>query len=116
MNNIKIPRGTTMVFDVDIYDESTGKKFEPSNNTKVIFGVKRNPDDTDYLIQKNLKYQSSVNNYKLELVPGDTSNLPYGRYWYDIGLSDGEDYFVQIFPTSVFMISPSVTTNPAQGV
>lgn len=113
---LSVAQGTTEDFEIEIEDESTGKKYVPTASTKVVFGVKRNWYDSDLVISKELEYQSSSNSYTLRILPDDTENLSCGRYYYDISLSEGEDYFVQIFPTSVFMISPSVTTNPAQGV
>lgn len=110
---ISVPQGTTADFDIDIEDESTGKKYVPTSSTKVVFGVKRNKDDNTLLISKELTYNSGFDNYHLKILPEDTTDLPRGRYYFDISLSESEEFFKQIVPVSIFMITASIAVNPA---
>ena len=59
--------------------------------------VKKNSDTEDYLIQKKLSdgdilFDSSSGYYKIEFLPEDTNDLPYGRgYIYDIQIKYEQD-------------------------
>ena len=110
---IRVPKGTTADFEIEIEDESTGKKYVPTASTKVVFGMKKNREDSDILVSKELTYNEELNVFLLQISPNDTKSLPCGRYFFDISLSESEDFFKQIIPTSILMITSSVAVNPA---
>ena len=49
---LSVAQGTTEDFEIEIEDESTGKKYVPTASTKVVFGMKKNREDSDILVSK----------------------------------------------------------------
>ena len=111
---IRVPKGTTADFGIEIEDESTGEKYNPTSSTKVVFSVKKYKTDSNVLISKILDYDAISNTYSFTILPEDTSSLPLGRYYFDICLSESENFFQQVVSTSIFMITASISANPAQ--
>lgn len=110
---LSVAQGTTEDFEIEIEDESTGKKYVPTASTKVVFGMKKNREDSDILVSKELTYNNELNVFLLQISPNDTKSLSCGRYFFDISLSESKDFFKQIIPTSILMITSSVAVNPA---
>lgn len=107
INKIKIVRGTTNVFNITINDES-GAVYEAESNEKLIFGVKRDPDDTEFVLLKTASFVASDGVYSVTLAPEDTIDLKCIDYYYDVALQSGANYFNVIEP-SPFVIMPNIT-------
>ena len=105
---IKIVRGTTNVFSVAITDETTGEAYTLEEGETLRFGIKQLPTDTTYLVTKIFDTQGDDGNYAFALNPDDTISLPFGAYWYDIGLQSGSNYF-NVIPASSFEVTYNVT-------
>lgn len=109
-NEISLPRGTSYSIGIWVRD-GDGQPYYDSGDT-VRFGVKYDPDDTAYLIEKTAEYDEEQGCYVVTLVPSDTASLPFGRYWYDIGLqTDGEDeddYYMLVDATA-FNVTKAIT-------
>ena len=109
-NEIFLPRGTSYSIGILVLD-GDGQPYYDSGDT-VRFGVKYDPDDTAYLIEKTAEYDEEQGCYVVTLVPSDTASLPFGRYWYDIGLqTDGEDeddYYMLVDATA-FNVTKAIT-------
>lgn len=112
-NDIEIVRGTTNVFNLTITDFN-GEPFSlTATGQKLIFGIKREVDDTDYIVLKTIaEYNSEdydgVYNFSFRVEAQDTMNLPFGRYIYDISMQYGNAFYNIIEP-SEFKISKNVT-------
>ena len=109
-NEIVLPRGTSLSIGVWVTD-GDGQPYYGSGDT-VRFGVKYDPNDTTYAVQKTAVYDDEVGCYVVTLVPSDTASLPFGRYWYDIGLQtdgDDEDDYYMLVPASPFNVTKAIT-------
>lgn len=104
--NVEIIRGTSNQFDITISDIN-GSLYTLKSGDKILFGVKKRATDTEYVILKTVT--SGENGvYSVALEPDDTANLTFGKYFYDVGLETGDDYFNIIEP-SLFEIKANIT-------
>lgn len=106
MQPIAIVRGTTRTIGVSIFDES-GDPYTLGSGEVLRFGIKKNPSDTSYLVKKETTTQSE-GAYLFTMVPSDTLSLPFGRYYYDVGLKSGTNYY-NVIECSFFDIAFNVT-------
>ncbi|MBR6353569.1 MAG: hypothetical protein IKS25_05520 [Oscillospiraceae bacterium] len=104
---IKIVRGTTNGFVIAVTDE-TGEAYELQSGEFIRFGVKQQPTDTTYIFTKTITEANEDDEYAFTIVPNDTISLPFGSYWYDVGLQSGTDYF-NVIPASPFEVAYNVT-------
>lgn len=109
---ICIVRGTTNEFSVSIIDESSGDKYELQSGEVVRFGVKKSPNDATYIVSKTITTADSEGDFPFTLTPNDTINLPFGSYYYDVGLQSGDDYY-NIIPASSFELVYNITKREA---
>lgn len=107
INKIKIVRGTTNIFNITINDES-GAVYELTDGDKIVFGVKRDPDDTEFVLLKTASFVESEGVYSVTLAPEDTIDLKCVDYFYDVSLQSGDNFFNVIEP-SPFTITPNIT-------
>ncbi len=104
--NIEIVRGTTNRFEVSI-TTPTGALYDLKEGEFVVFGIKKNIADDEYLVQKKIT-TSEAGICLITLLPTDTENLECTDYYYDCGLQSGKNFYNIIEP-SVFTLIPSVT-------
>ena len=105
---LSIVRGTTMSIIIAI-DQVNGEEYTMANDDTLRFCVKRNASDSDYVINKEITNASSKDGgYELVLSPEDTENLDVGRYYYDVGLQIGGEYFM-IIETSIFNVTQNIS-------
>ncbi len=110
---ISIIRGTTNDFSLSIEDEN-GEQYTLKDGEKIIFGVKSNAENSDYDIVKTLTSADMVDNaYTIKLIPDDTLGLPFGQYYFDIGLQTANGDYYMIIPCSQCLILPAVTQKEA---
>lgn len=109
MENIKIVRGRSQTFVINVTDQD-GEAYTLGSSEKLIFGVKKNYFDADYLITKTLTSANVADSggYTLKITPEDTANLSCGTYCYDVGLQSGTDYFT-VIECSNFVLAHNVT-------
>lgn len=110
--DIEIVRGTTNTFSIFV---TNGEKDENGEyvpyilqaGETLIFGIKKDPRELTPLIKKTVAVgEGGV--YTVEFTPDDTADLPFGKYFYDVSVKSGADYF-NVIPTSVFDIKKNVT-------
>ena len=101
-NKIAITRGDTGIFRLDIQD-TQGNNYNYENDT-VVFTVKENTKTTETLIKKTISPLSDV-----VIEPGDTKDLDYGDYVYDVQLTTTEGVVDTVIAPSVFRVLPEVT-------
>lgn len=66
---------------------------EMKEGDAIEFGVKANYSDKECLIHKVMHRNPGI----LEIVPGDTKDLKFGTYKYDVQFVDGETGFTRTF-------------------
>jgi len=103
---IRLTRGDTAYLTIPLFNDSTQSDYEMSANDVLTFSVKRKPKtDIDCLIQKIIH---GSNTFHIE--PGDTKDMSFGKYRYDVQLTTaGGDVYTVIEP-SVFEVMEEVTT------
>ena len=105
-NSINIPRGTSLGLGITVLN-ADGTEHDCTSET-IRFGVKADPNDSDFLISKTADYDSENECYVVAISPSDTANLPYERDWYDIGLQSGTDYYMLV-EASAFNVTKAIT-------
>ena len=102
LNEIEIWRGTssTRYLKIDGY--------EHDQDDIVTLTVKHNALQSDYDIQKTASYDAETGEYVFEFTPEDTEDLIPDRYCYDIGLQNGDDFYI-VVPMTNFDILPAST-------
>lgn len=110
IQHISMVRARTQTFDIALTD-ADGADYVLQTGEKLIFGIKKNYNDTDYLLKKILTSENATNTtgvYTLTLVPDDTANMSCDQYCYDIGLQSGNDYY-SVIDCSHFKLTHNVT-------
>ena len=106
---INIIRGTTNDLNLSIEDENS-EQYTLKDGEKIIFGVKENAENSDYDIVKTLTSADMVDNaYTIKLMPTDTAELAFGRYYFDIGLQTANDDYYMIVPCDEFCVCKAIT-------
>ena len=106
VQKIEIIRGTSNRFEVTITDASYNL-YTLASGEKVLFGVKKNPTDEDYIFLKTIT--TGTNGVFVATVnPEDTADIEPGRYYYDVGLQAGAEYY-NVIETSPFDVLVNVT-------
>ena len=109
MQNIEMVRGTTHAVAIGL-SYASGAAYTLAHGEVLRFGVKRTYNSTEYLIEKELTSADLyAGDYVLVLRPADTEGLACGRYYYDIGLQSGADYF-NVVKCSNFTLSQNITS------
>lgn len=104
--DIEIVRGTTNTFDITVTD-AFGQLYTLSANETLLFGVKRTPEDIDYIFVKSVKVGDN-GVYSVVLHPEDTEQCNCCRYYYDVSIQSGDDFY-NVIETSSFNIAPNIT-------
>lgn len=104
--DISIVRGTTNSFGITVTD-ADGHQIPVTNGQRLIFAVKKNPKDDEPLIVKTIT--EPVNGeYWLDLAPSDTAGFEAGKYFYDVGMQQGAEFY-NVIETSNFEIRPNIS-------
>ena len=107
---LSIIRGTTQTISIAVMNED-GSAYTLADGETLRFGVKRKPEDDDSLclVKKSLTSDNLDNGlYILTLLPSDTKDLPFGNYYYDVGLQSGNNYY-NVIECSDFIIAYNIT-------
>lgn len=105
---IDIVRGTTLPLTLEVTD-ANGSLRSLAAGESIILGVKKKPkeEETPIFILTAVA-QAEAGQYTFTIYPENTQDLEPGKYWYDVGLASGGDYF-SIVEISPFDILPNVT-------
>lgn len=106
-NELNVPRGTSLSLGIQI-QQNDGSPYSVQSGDAVYFAVKKDVNG-DACINKTAAYNAESNCFVVKLEPEDTSSLPFGRYWYDIGLQTEEGDFYTVIPATYFNILYAVT-------
>lgn len=104
--DIEIVRGTTNTFSISVFNDE-GEPYDLQSGETLIFGIKKDPRELTNLIQKTVA-EGTGGVYIVELTPDDTADVPFGKYFYDVSVKSGADFF-NVIETSVFDIKKNVT-------
>lgn len=97
-NEMKLTRGDTIKFKVDIFYEN-GSPYIVRDGDTVTFSVKRNLKDSDYALQKVVNAGELIS-----IEPEETSNLS-GRYLYDVQLNTSlGEVFTIVSPSQLYVL------------
>lgn len=115
-NTIRIVRGTTNTFGIDLKDE-TGAFHSLQEGEVLRFGVKVGAHRQDYELIKELT-AADINEtgdaYILKINPADTEKMDFGEYCYDVGLQAGNNYYM-VIPCSEFIVAHNITCRRENG-
>ena len=102
--SIELTRGDTARLSVSIQNDLTGEDYIVSATDTLRFTIKRTVNDPTPYVKKEVKGST-----QFVIIPSDTSDLPYGKYVYDVELTTaGGDVYTVIVPTP-FKILKEVT-------
>lgn len=104
---IEVVRGTTNTFEISIVD-SSGGAYDLGSNEKIMFGIKKKPEDKETIFTKTAEVIGS-GLFRVTISPADTEALAFGRYWYDVGLQNGADFY-NVIEANPFEILANITS------
>ena len=104
-NTISLTRGDSLSVEVFLYKDD--ETYIPKSEDKVKFTVKKDFTDAIPLIQKTI-FPNDDSEFVLELLPSDTKPLPFGRYKYDMEITE-EGGKVYTFVIGDFVITEEVS-------
>ena len=80
---IILTRGDSFYTEVGMTKKDTGEEYIPQEGDVIRFGLKKNAEQTDCIIEKKIPNDTRI----LHLEPNDTKKLPFGKYVYDIEIT-----------------------------
>lgn len=108
VQGIEIVRGTTVPIELEVTVDATGELYTAAAGEKILFGVKKEPTDAVPIFCRLMAATGETGIYSVTLTPENTKGLAPGRYYYDVGLESGGEFYNIIEP-SPFMILPNIT-------
>lgn len=106
MASLSVTRGDTLPIVINITNGTS--EYTLAEGDVITFTVKKSTDiGATALIQKTM--DSTTGPY-CELTPQDT-NLPYGKYKYDVELKQADGRVFTVIKPSVFVVTEEVTTH-----
>ena len=103
-STIEMTRGDTLIVEIKIYDDS-GEQFTPDPEDSLRFALKKDYNDPEVLIYKNIP----IDTMELRLEPEDTKPLEQpATYYYDIQLTYGGGIVSTVIPNGQFKITEEV--------
>lgn len=97
-NEIEMIRGDSAVFKFELFDCNGYRVDLSSFDGEIVFTVKAGVYTNKCIIQKE------VVDGQVTLDPGDTEELSYGKYVYDVQLRTPNGYTDTVIPPSVFRL------------
>ena len=101
MNEIKIIRGDTARFKIEILNQNE-EPYELQEGDKLVFTVKKNVSTRCIALQKQIMGETFT------ITHDDTKNMVYGQYVYDVQLTQANGDVTTVIPPSKFKIMPEV--------
>ena len=104
-NDISLTRGDTMTMKIRLTD-ANGDLYIPGAGDVIRFAVKKDYSDPAPLISRNAVIDGS--DITITVPPGDTANLKFGIYKYDIQLTTGGGVVDTFVERAIFRITEEV--------
>lgn len=104
--DVEIIRGTTNTFEITVTN-AFGELYNLGSNEKLLFGVKKEHTDTEYIFVKTVRTgENGV--YTVTLYPEDTEKCDCCRHYYDVAIQSGDNFY-NIIEASSFSVEPNIT-------
>ena len=103
-NAVILTRGDNADIIVNITD-GNGAPYTPVEGDVILFTMKRNCETSDIILQKTLI------NSVISLDHDDTKDLKYGRYYFDVQLTNVSGEVYTVITPHEFIIDKEVTFN-----
>lgn len=105
-NDLRVPRGRTLSLTVGVTD-GDDSDYTLKSDERLIFGVKLNPESTEYIIRKELTSADKVDGgYSLNLSAAEL-DIQAMNYKYDVALKTADGLYA-VIACSEFEITESV--------
>lgn len=103
-NVIRLTRGDTARFSVTVKNDITKNPYDVLPTDTLIMTIKKSVRDSEPCVQKKI-----VGSNVFHILPTDTSDLPFGRYVYDVQLTTNDSDVYTVVPPTVFELMKEVT-------
>lgn len=104
--DVEVVRGTTNTFQITVTN-ANGELYTLGTNEKLLFGVKKNHTDKNYVFVKTVRVgENGV--YTVTLHPEDTDLCDCRKYYYDVAIQSGNNFF-NIIEASFFHVKKNIT-------
>lgn len=103
-NAVILTRGDNADIIVNITD-GNGDPYTPAEGDVILFTMKRNCETSDIILQKTLV------NSVISLDHDDTKDLKYGKYYFDVQLTNVSGEVYTVITPHEFIIDKEVTFN-----
>ncbi len=105
-NELCIPQNRMFITEIII--QNGDEYYTLKDGEKLVFGMKKNPLNTAYILKKEITVDDKhVNGYLLTLRTEET-DIPQGAYWYDIALVRSDHEMIKIIGSTRMEIVESV--------
>ena len=101
-NTIRLTRGDTAFIHIPLATSEGTYEMDPTDT--LTLSVKKTTRDTEYIFQKEV-----VGNNVFHIKPSDTSSVAFGKYTYDVQLSNNDGDVFTVIPPSTFEVLAEVT-------
>jgi len=106
-NDVEIIRGTTNTFEITVTN-AHGELYNLAANEKLLFGIKKNYIDPEYIFVKSVSVgENGV--YTVTLHPEDTEMCDCCKYFYDVAIQSGDEFF-NVIEASSFTVKKNITS------
>lgn len=108
VQDINLTRGRSYDLNLEVTDLN-GNGYTLGDGEVLLFGIKKDTATEEApIICRAAEETGTAGFYTFHLYPEDTQDLTPGRYYYDVGLESGGNYY-NIIETSVCMLMHNVT-------
>lgn len=111
---IDIVRGTTLRIQLEIAD-ANGTPRVLNSGERILFGVKKKTADEAAVFILEAEAGETDGQYTVTIYPEHTMDMEHGRYYYDVGLESGGDFYNVVEPSG-FNILPNITKRGDTGL
>lgn len=101
MNDIKMIRGDTARFEIEILNQNE-EPYSLQEGDKLVFTVKKNVSTRCVALQKQITGETFT------ITHDDTKNMAYGEYVYDVQLTQANGDVTTVIPPSSFYLDKEV--------
>ncbi len=106
--DIEIIRGTSNNIRVTLRNKKTGGIYNPQPGDTAVFGVKKMLNAAGFVLVKRAEVEEDGTALFM-LRPEDTAALCCDKYYYDVGLETGDDFY-NVIPATPFRITSNITS------
>ena len=101
--------GDSAAFDITAKSpDGTSYTFQPGDEVKLTVKSSRRKDDTEVLVQRIATIEEASNAARIYLLPEDTKDLDFQKYYYDVQLKTESGWIDTIIENSVFKVGVEI--------